>query len=95
MFNKNEHYAHSLEPSVQPSLDGVVGRGVEVWSSQNDAVVDDDDNGVVERPVRRARQVRLTVTETSFSFTATVIKKTVNLATSAGLSCLPAPYVVC
>ena len=68
-------------------------------SKDEDSFVSGKDDGdnvqMTFRRQNRALVVTFTTTTTSYIFSSTVVKKTLNLAVSTGLSCLPSGFAVC
>ncbi len=96
---KNEMFWNRLVPSAEPALmkRESINNFPELWSSQGS-----DFYPAVQRRMSRvfafsAVTVPVTVysTVTSFSFSTTVVKKTINVGALNGLSCLPSGYAVC
>jgi len=82
-----------LEASVEPSL---AKRGGPEIASSKDAETGDDSEQVALN--RHARQIKFTTTTTSYIFTSTIVKKTVNLINSGSstqLVCLPSSFTIC
>ncbi|KAI9563688.1 hypothetical protein GHT06_011152 [Daphnia sinensis] len=56
---------------------------------------DSKDQAVINQRQHRALTVTFSTTSTTYFFTSTVVKKTLNLAASTALSCVPVGYLVC
>lgn len=75
----------------QADFQGIVSSKEDVESLANDS----KDQAMINQRQNRAFTVTFSTTTTSYFFTSTVVRKTLNLAASTALSCVPVGYLVC